>query len=192
MKTALIIVDVQRDFCPGGALAVEGGDQVVGPANRLIDLFEERGRPVFFTRDWHPGNHCSFKENGGPWPPHCIAGTAGAEFHPDLHVSGEAAIISKADRPEKDAYSGFEGTDLRERLTGLGVDTVVVAGLTTDYCVKKTALDAHRFGFKVVVAVDAVRAVNLDADDGPRAVKLMQIRGVEFAYTDELIQRSEH
>lgn len=189
MKTALLIVDLQRDFCPGGALAVEGGDKVVEPSNRLIRFFEERGWLIYFTRDWHPANHCSFKAKGGPWPPHCIAGTPGAELHADLYVPQGATIISKADDPEKEAYSGFEGSNLGELLKQESVEAVVIAGLTTDYCVKTTALDAHRFGFGVTVAIDAIRAVNVKPDDGRCAIKHMQIRGVQFAETDDLIQK---
>lgn len=189
MKTALLIVDLQKDFCPGGSLAVEGGDQVVAPANQLIRAFEERGWPVYFTRDWHPPNHCSFKVNGGPWPPHCVAGTPGAEFHQDLYVPADAPIISKADEPDKEAYSGFEGTSLERQLKALDIEAVIVAGLTTDYCVKTTALDAHRLGFRVTVAVDAIRAVNVRPDDGQCAIKHMQIRGVEFTENEELMRQ---
>lgn len=187
MKTALLIVDLQRDFCPGGALAVEGGDLVVEPSNRLIRFFEEQGWSIYYTRDWHPANHCSFKANGGPWPPHCIADTPGAEFHADLYIQPDATIVSKADDPEKEAYSGFEGSNLGKLLQEEAVDAVVIAGLTTDYCVKTTALDAHRLGFEVVVATDAVRAVNVKPDDGRCAIKHMQIRGVQFAESDEII-----
>lgn len=187
MKTALIIVDIQKDFCLGGALAVEEGDRVVEPANRLIRCFEGRGWPTFFTRDWHPGNHCSFKANGGPWPPHCIAGTTGAQFHDDLLVPAHAPVVSKAAFADKEAYSGFEGTDLERQLRAKGIESVIVAGLTTDYCVKTTALDAHRLGFNVLVAIDAVRAVNVKPDDGRCAIRHMQIRGVEFDETDKII-----
>lgn len=188
MKTALIVVDVQQDFCPGGALAVDEGDHVVEPINRLVRFFELKGWPVYFTRDWHPANHCSFKENGGLWPPHCIANTDGAGFHNDLYVPESATIISKADTSEADAYSGFEGTTLEQQLKSQGVEAVVVGGLATDYCVKSTALDAHRLGFKVTVAIDAVRAVNVKPEDGRCAIKHMQIRGVQFADDDGLIQ----
>ncbi len=189
MKTALLIVDVQRDFCPGGSLAVEDGDAVVEPANGLIHSFEERGWPVYFTRDWHPPDHCSFKAKGGPWPPHCVAGTPGAEFQPDLYVPSGAPIISKASEPDKEAYSGFEGTSLERQLKELDINAVIVAGLTTDYCVKTTALDAHRLGFRVIVVIDAIRAVNANPDDGRSAIKHMQIRGVEFEESREIIRQ---
>lgn len=187
MKTALIVVDVQKDFCPGGALPVDEGDKVVEPTNRLIRFFEEKNWPIYFTRDWHPESHCSFKANGGSWPSHCIADTSGADFHGELLVPECATIISKANTPEKDAYSGFEKTDLGWRLREEGVDAVIIAGLTTDYCVKTTALDAHRLGFNVTVAIDAVRAVNLKLGDGRCAIMHMQIRGVEFGESDEII-----
>lgn len=189
MNTALLVVDVQRDFCPGGALAVEEGDRVVEPANRLIDLFSGNGWPIFFTRDWHPENHCSFQDRGGPWPPHCIIDTPGAAFHPDLRIPANAVIISKATTLEKDAYSGFEGTDLNERLKRLGVQSVIIAGLTADYCVKTTALDAHRLGFKVCVAIDAIRAVNVHPEDGRLAIMAMQVRGIDFVESAEVIKR---
>ncbi len=188
MKTALLIVDLQRDFCPGGALAVEDGDKVVEPANRLVRFFEERGWLIYYTRDWHPANHCSFKANGGPWPPHCIAGTPGAEFHAELYVPPGTTIISKADHPEKEAYSGFDGSELGDLLKDQAVEAVVIAGLTTDYCVKTTALDAHRLGFSVTVAIDACRAVNVRPDDGRCAIKHMQIRGIEFAESEEIME----
>lgn len=191
MKTALIVVDVQRDFCPGGALAVDGGDQVVEPVNRLVRCFERHAWPIFFTRDWHPGNHCSFEAVGGPWPPHCIADTVGAEFHGDLYVLEKANIVSKAIRKDRDAYSGFEGTDLAARLKEQDIEAVVVAGLATDYCVKHTALDAHRSGFSVMVAADAVRAVNVKPDDGRRAIEDMQNQSVEFIETKRLIELLE-
>jgi nicotinamidase/pyrazinamidase len=187
MKTALIVVDVQRDFCPGGALGVEEGDLVVEPANMLIRHFAANRAPVFFTRDWHPPDHCSFKENGGIWPPHCIANTPGAEFHPQLVLPENAIIVSKATTPDQDAYSGFEGTDLAKQLAEQEVREVVVVGLATDYCVKHTVLDALRNGLETMVAIDAVRAVNAKTDDGRRAITLMQIRGARFEAAEKLV-----
>jgi len=187
MKTALLIVDLQKDFCPGGALAVEDGDKVVEPCNRLIRFFEEHGWLIYFTRDWHPTNHCSFKANGGPWPPHCVAYTPGAEFPSELYVPPGTTVISKADDPDKEAYSGFDGSVLGDLLKAQAVEAVVVAGLTTDYCVKTTALDALRLGFAVTVAIDAIKAVNVESDDGQNAIKLMQRRGAEFQESQEII-----
>lgn len=191
MKTALIIVNVQQDFCPGGAMAVQEGDHVVDPVNQLVRYFEAMGLPIYFTREWHPVNHCSFEAQGGPWPPHCVAGSAGAQFHAALQVPADAAILCLATRPEADACSGFEGTDLELRLKRQGVKAVVVAGLATDHAVKKTALDAHRLGFAVTVAIDAVRAVNAKPDDGRCAIKHMQIRGIDFADTDDIVRPTQ-
>ncbi len=187
MKTALLIVDVQRDFCSGGALGVEEGDKVVEPCNRLSAFFHDRGWPVYLTRTWLSANHGSFRKQGGPWPPHCVAGSAGAEFHPGLAVPDGAVIISKAAGPGHEAYSAFDGTELDGLLRAQGVGAVVVAGLATDYGVRNTALDAHRLGYQTLVATDAIRAVNAAPEDGRRAIVHMQIRGVEFADTADMV-----
>ena len=173
---ALIVVDVQNDFCPGGALAVPGGDLVVAPLLRSIALFREAHLPVFFTRDWHPPDHCSFREQGGPWPVHCVAGTQGARFHPELCPIPETEVISKAS-PSEEAYSGFQGTDLAARLRGQGVRRVLVGGLATDYCVKATVEDAMKEGFAAVILTDAVRAVDLKPGDGERALEGLERAG---------------
>jgi nicotinamidase/pyrazinamidase len=178
---ALIIVDVQRDFLPGGALGVPRGDAVVEPLNLCIDAFRHARLPVFYTRDWHPASHCSFKAQGGPWPPHCVAGTAGAEFAPGLNAPGEAEVISKATTSARDAYSGFEGTDLAARLRQRGARRVFVGGLATDYCVRATVLDALREGFEVVALRDAMQPVEVHAGDGARALDEMLSRGASFA-----------
>src|SRR5215470_19804299 len=167
---ALLIVDVQNDFCPGGALAVEKGDEVVPVLNQWIQLALDQGVPVFASRDWHPPEHVSFRERNGPWAPHCIQGTPGADFHPDLKLPPEAQIISKAHKPDEDSYSAFGGTDLAERLRSAGVKRVWIGGLTQDYCVRETSLDALREGFEVHVIVEGTRAVNVDAKDGRRAL----------------------
>ena len=171
MRPALVIVDVQRDFCPGGALAIRHGNQVVPRLNRAVKAFEEAGLPLFFTRDWHPPNHISFRSRGGPWPPHCVQDSPGAEFHPDLLVPEGAVIIIKGDKPSKEAYSGFQGTDLKARLKRLGVEQVFVGGLATDYCVKETALDARRAGFAVEVLKDCVMPVDARPGDGAKALE---------------------
>jgi nicotinamidase/pyrazinamidase len=186
---ALLVVDVQQDFCPGGALAVEHGDEVVPCLNRTIETFERLGLPVFFTRDWHPPNHISFKAQGGPWPPHCIQGTKGVEFHPDLKVPPHAAIISKGDNPTIEAYSGFQGTNLEARLRRAGVGEVFLGGLTTDYCVKESALDARRGGFAVSVLADCIRAVDAKPGDGARALIEMQRAGANLTTSSEAIKR---
>ncbi len=166
---ALVIVDVQNDFLPEGALGVPDGDQVVPVLNHYIERFVRAGLPVIATRDWHPPNHCSFTARGGPWPPHCIAGTPGAAFAPWLRLPEDAIVISKATDPDRDAYSGFDGTDLSERLRKLGVGRLWIGGLATDYCVLATVRDAIAAGFAVVYLNDASRAVNVTSGDGDAA-----------------------
>jgi len=189
MKTALLIVDIQRDFCPGGALTVSGGDQVVEPANQLLRRFEERRLPIYLTRDWHPPNHCSFRESGGPWPPHCVVGTPGAAFHPALYVPAAATILSKATRADQEAYSGFDASGLAERLNASSVDHVVVAGLATDYCVKASVLDALAAGFRVTVLSDGIRAVDAQPGDGAKAIQEMRHCGARFAKLDDVLKQ---
>lgn len=186
---ALLVVDVQIDFCPGGALAVKYGDQVVPRLNRTVEAFEKRGLPIFFTRDWHPSDHVSFRSRGGPWPPHCVQGSPGAEFHPGLLVPEGAAVISKGDEPSKEAYSGFQGTELKTRLKGLGVDEVFIGGLATDYCVKETALDARRAGLAVEVLKDCVRPVDVEPGDGARALEEMRKAGAKLTTSSKAIDR---
>ena len=174
---ALLIVDVQNDFCPGGTLAVPEGDAVVPVLNRWIAEAEKIVVPVFASRDWHPPNHISFKERGGPWPPHCVQGTQGAAFHPDLGLPRNAQIISKATNPDADSYSAFGGTDLADRLRRANVKNVWIGGLAEDYCVRATALDAIREGFEVHVITEATRAVNVRPGDGQRALDEIQQAG---------------
>jgi nicotinamidase/pyrazinamidase len=174
---ALILVDVQLDFLPGGSLAVPHGDEVVHALNRYIAVFRRLTFPVVATRDWHPPDHCSFMAQGGPWPPHCVAGTDGARFAPLLDLPCDAYIVSKATARDKDAYSGFEGTDLDAWLRHAGVSRVFVGGLATDYCVVNTVRDALRLGYATCLLRDAVRAVDLKPGDGARAVEQMQRLG---------------
>jgi nicotinamidase/pyrazinamidase len=185
---ALVLVDVQNDFLPGGALAVAEGDRVVPPLNRCIALFTGRGLPVYATRDWHPPDHCSFAPQGGPWPPHCVAGCPGADFAPDLRLPPGLPIvlIGKGHDPAKDSYSGFEGTDLDRLMRAEGVERLFVGGLATDYCVLNTVLDGLRLGYQVVVPTDAIRAVDVHPGDGERAVAEMAGRGAVLATTAEL------
>lgn len=166
---ALLIVDVQNDFLPGGTLAVEQGDAVIPALNRYIDAFVTRGLPVVATRDWHPAAHSSFREQGGPWPPHCRANTEGAAFARELGLPPDATVISKATTPDQDAYSGFQGTDLDPRLRAAGVRRLYVGGLATDYCVLNTVRDARRLGYEVMLLADAIRPVDVQAGDGQRA-----------------------
>ena len=174
---ALVVVDVQRDFVPGGSLAVPAGDAVVPVVNRWAQRFAERRLPVFASRDWHPADHCSFAAQGGPWPPHCIAGTPGAAFAAGLQLPAGTHIVSKATRADRDAYSAFDGTDLHARLQALGVRRVVVVGLATDYCVQATVVDALALGYGVVVLRDGVAAVDVHPGDGDRALAAMLERG---------------
>jgi nicotinamidase/pyrazinamidase len=187
---ALIIVDVQNDFLPGGALAVPEGDDVIPPLNRAIEAFRKRGLPIFATRDWHPADHCSFRVRGGPWPPHCIANSRGAAFPPGLALPSDAHLISKATSADADAYSGFEHTDLAAQLHSLGCQRVFIGGLATDYCVRATALDALRAGLDTVVLADAVRAVELHPGDGAQALSEVRAQGAEIAIATELFQRA--
>lgn len=170
---ALIIVDVQDDFLPGGSLAVPNGDEVVSPLNTLIDTFESRGLPIFATRDWHPENHCSFEARGGPWPPHCIADSPGARFAADLRLPASATVVSKATTADKDAYSGFGDTELDVLLREADVQRVFIGGLATDYCVLNTVRDALSLGYEVMLVSDAVRPVEVEPGDGERALDEM-------------------
>jgi len=176
---ALILVDVQTDFLPDGNLGVPHGDEVVPVLNRYAEIFQANKLPVFATRDWHPPNHCSFADQGGPWPPHCIANTPGAAFAPNLRLPPQSVVVSKAERVEQDAYSGFEGTDLDTRLKRAGVRRVFVGGLATDYCVLNTVRDARKLGYEVFLLTDGSRAVNVQPDDGRKAEEEMRGLGAE-------------
>jgi nicotinamidase/pyrazinamidase len=169
-------VDVQNDFCPGGALAVERGDEVIAPLNRLIDEFLERGDTVVKSRDWHPPVTKHFADYGGTWPVHCVQNTRGAEFHPGLSDDSRVQVVSKG-LGDEDSYSAFDGTGLAEQLRGRGVREVWVGGLATDYCVKNTVLDALGEGFRVVAVSDAMRPVEVRPGDGERAVAEMRAAG---------------
>jgi nicotinamidase/pyrazinamidase len=167
MARALIIVDFQNDFTPGGALAVAGGDQI---AERVNELAASGFDVVVATRDWHPPDHGSFAEQGGPWPVHCVAGTSGAQLHPALEQGRIDRVVDKGQDPGTEGYSGFEGTDLERLLRERDVDEVVICGLATDYCVKNTALDALRLGLRVSVDERAVRGVDAQSGDSQRAL----------------------
>lgn len=185
-KDALIVVDYQKDFCPGGALPVEGGDEIAPVLNAYIDIFRGKGGPIFATRDWHPPDHISFKEQGGQWPPHCVRDTEGAEFHPDLDLHEDMEIISKATQSEKEAYSGFDGTDLKQKMEEKEVKRVFVGGLATDYCVKNTVLDSLEAGFDTYLLKDATRGVNVEPGDSEKAVKSMREAGATVTSMDRL------
>ena len=178
-KQALLVIDVQNDFCPGGTLAVPHGDEVIEPLNKLIDEFLERGAPVYKSRDWHLPVTKHFAAYGGTWPVHCVQNTKGAEFHPALRDDPRITVISKG-LGDKDSYSAFDETDLAARLHKQNVEEVVIGGLATDYCVKNTVLDALNHGFKVKAVENAIRAVDLQPGDGDRALDEMRDAGAEI------------
>lgn len=185
-KKALIVVDVQNDFCPEGALAVPEGDQVIDPINKLVDEFVANGDLVIYTKDYHPPTHSSFKINHpeGIWPPHCVQNTSGVEFHPDLKVKGQT--FYKAFTSEQDSYSGFggriepdmEAQSLETYLKEQDVEEVTVVGLALDYCVKSTAIDAYKLGFQSTVLLEGTRAVNVNPEDADKAIEELKKTGV--------------
>jgi nicotinamidase/pyrazinamidase len=190
-RDALVIVDVQNDFCPGGALAVPDGDRVVPVLNRYAERFTRQSAPIFASRDWHPARTRHFKAQGGAWPPHCVQGTAGAEFHPGLRLPASAEIVSKGMDPDEDAYSCFQaetgdGMPFAAVLGEHGVGRLFVGGLATDYCVKATVLDALKEGFEVVLLEDAVAAVEVVPGDGERALAAMREAGARRARLEDV------
>lgn len=193
---ALLIVDFQNDFCPGGALAVADGDKIAEPVNALLDSFDL----VVATRDWHPLNHGSFKgvevdpekwRGADPpsiWPVHCVQGTAGAELYPGLEQAKVDVVIDKGQDPNSQGYSGFQDTRLAELLRERGVDRLFVTGLATDYCVKNTVLDARQLGFDVTVVEDAVRGVEVEPGDSDRALEEMKGAGAELSSSQDVLK----
>jgi nicotinamidase/pyrazinamidase len=187
---ALLLVDVQNDFCPGGALAVPDGDRVIPVLNRAIERFASEGRPVYASRDWHPADTTHFREFGGPWPPHCVAASSGAQFHPQLRLPADAIVISKGQDRNDDGYSAFEGTTDRGRtlvedLRARGISELYVGGLATDYCVRATVLDARKAGFPVTVLTDGIAGIA--REDAARALDDMRAAGASMASIDERI-----
>ena len=183
--TAVLVIDVQRDFCAGGALAVPAGDAVVPVLNDVIRGAADRRMPVYASRDWHPATTGHFVTGGGVWPVHCVAGSDGARFHPDLRLPADAAVVSKGVEADEDGFSAFDGcledgTTLEESLRAAGVARLLVGGLATDYCVRATVLDALKKGWPVTLLTDAVAAVDLKPDDGTRAIEEMQAAGAEL------------
>lgn len=184
---ALVVVDVQLDFCPGGNLGVPEGNSIIPVINRITDLFETLDLPVFFSRDLHPEGHMSFAPQGGTWPPHCVKGTKGAELHPDLHIPAKGRMVNKAMEVDKDAYSAFDGTGLADILRETLSTTIVVCGLATDYCVKATAMDGIAEGFKVIVITDAIKGVNVAEKDSEKALEEMKKAGIILRSSREFI-----
>jgi nicotinamidase/pyrazinamidase len=185
-RSALLVVDVQNDFCPGGALAVPNGDRVVPALNRHIADAIARGWPIYASRDWHPAVTRHFQMYGGEWPPHCVQNSEGARFRSDLELPQSSIVVTKGEDPEKPGYSAFDGqtsegksflTDLQER----GIDHLYVGGLATDYCVKHSVLDALRAGLKVTVLADAIAGVDVKPGDADRAIAEMRTAGAEIA-----------
>ena len=189
-KEALVVVDVQNDFCPGGALGVHGGDEIVPVLNQYIERFAAANLPIFVTRDWHPTRTVHFKDFGGVWPIHCVQNTKGAEFHPDLRLDPGMILVSKGTEPDEDSYSAFHARDdagvpLAQRLRNFGVKRLFVGGIATDYCVKYTVLDGLQEGFALVVLDDAIRGVNLQPDDSEKALAEMCHAGASRLFTVE-------
>jgi len=187
-SAALLLVDIQNDFMPGGALAVTNGDEILSPLNKLMAAFAGQALPIVATRDWHPADHCSFTAQGGIWPSHCVAGTSGAGFHPGIMLPKNAHIVSKAEQQFRDAYSGFDNTQLDSWLAERGIQGLLVGGLATDYCVLHTVLDGLQAGFRVTVLTDAIRAVNLKTGDGAQAIARMASAGAQPATSARVLR----
>jgi nicotinamidase/pyrazinamidase len=186
MRQALIVVDVQNDFCSGGTLAVTDADSVVPVLNQWLMRFQTEHQPIALTQDFHPANHCSFVDQGGPWPPHCVQGTTGCAFHPALAIPTGAVVFQKGTNPHQDAYSGFEGKTrsgqgLTSWLRQQQVEELVVGGLATDYCVRATVLDALHLGFSVRVCVAGIRGVEVLRGDSKRALAAMVSCGAQLS-----------
>jgi len=182
---ALLITDIQVDFLPGGALPVTEGDKIVPVINKYVSKFKAADAHIIASRDWHPPNHISFKDKGGPWPPHCIRDTQGSEFSSALKLPNPTLIISKATEQNREAYSAFDGTNLANELNKLDIKRLFVSGLATDYCVVNTALDALKLGFKVVILMDATLGIDVQQGDVDRAVKTMFDHGALTAKMED-------
>lgn len=191
MRCALLIIDVQNDFCPGGSLAVPEGDQVVPVLNAYSALFAAQGLPVFASRDWHPAVTSHFAAFGGAWPQHCIQDTEGAAFHPELRLPPGTIVLSKGLDPQRDDYSAFgavteEGIGFADRLARIGVTTLFAGGLATDYCVKETVLEGLDLGFTMVLLKDAIRGVDSTPGDSERAIAAMTAAGARLTTLEKV------
>ena len=183
VSDALLLVDVQNDFCPGGALAVADGDAVVPALNAWIAVARQGGARVFASRDWHPPDHLSFAARGGLWPPHCVQDTPGAAFHQDLELPDDTVVVTKADQSEREAYSAFDSGELADALLAAGIERLWVGGLATDYCVKASVLDAAELPeLEVHVIADAIRAVDAAPGDGEAALAAMREAGATLEH----------
>ncbi|MFH2138415.1 MAG: bifunctional nicotinamidase/pyrazinamidase [Candidatus Omnitrophota bacterium] len=190
---ALLLVDVQNDFCPGGALGIPGGDKIIPILNDYIGAFKDKGLLIIASRDWHSAQTQHFKQFGGIWPVHCVQETFGAQFHPDLRLPDTVIVLSKGMDPAKDSYSAFQSLDpennsLLDRLKKHGVKKLFIGGLATDYCVKFTVLDALNSGFQVAVLMDAIKGVNINSDDSEKAIKDIFDAGADLITFDTLRQ----
>ena len=190
-KSAIIVADVQNDFCPGGALPVPDGDKVVDVLNRYMQIFSSKGIPIFITRDWHPEKTNHFKEYGGLWPAHCVKGTHGAQFHKKLKMFSGTTILTKGDRADRDDYSAFyaytpDVTPFSDVLMRLGIKHLYIGGLATDYCVRETVLDALKRGFSVTVLLDAVKGVDINPGDSEKALQEMKEMGADTTTIDKV------
>jgi nicotinamidase/pyrazinamidase len=183
-KAALLVVDIQKDFCAGGTLAAPSGDAIIPAVNRHIAEARARDMAVYATRDWHPARTSHFKEYGGTWPSHCVQGTEGAQFHPGLELPPDAIVINKGDDPERHGYSAFEGhtvggkallDDLRDRR----ITRVYLSGIATDYCVRESALDARKAGLEVRVLADAIAGIDVRPGDARRALDEVSAAGAQ-------------
>lgn len=170
---ALVIADIQNDFLPGGALGISGGDEIIPVLLTYIRRFHLKGLPIFLTRDWHPSDHCSFRDRGGIWPVHCVAGSPGSLPPPVFETPSSAVIVYKAIDAGREAYSAFEGTSLHRHLQAIGVQRLFIGGLATDYCVLNTVKDARTLGYDVCLLMDGIKAVNVRPDDGRDAEQEM-------------------
>jgi nicotinamidase/pyrazinamidase len=193
LKKALLVVDVQNDFCPGGALGIHGGHKIIPILNRYIKFFEKENLPVIVTRDWHPKVTKHFKQFGGVWPEHCVESSPGSQFHPDLDLPKDARVMSKGMDPEKDSYSAFHAVDssgvaLANLLKSFGVTEIYIGGLATDYCVKYSALDALKDGLEVYILTDAIAGVNLQPEDSRAALQEMASHGAKETISEEFIR----
>jgi nicotinamidase/pyrazinamidase len=182
---ALLITDIQNDFLPGGALPVEGGDEIIPVLNEYARRFEDSKAHVFTSRDWHPANHISFKAQGGPWPPHCVQNTKGAEFSAELKLPQPIVVISKATNPEHESYSVFDGTSFDHELKMCEIKRLFIGGLATDYCVVNTVLDARKLGYETVVLMDATLGINVQPGDVDKAIQTMLKAGAKQMTMDD-------
>lgn len=191
IKKALLVVDLQNDFCSKGALAVPGGEKTVPDINKYIKIFSRNNLPIFATRDWHPKKTAHFKKYGGTWPVHCLQGTKGAQFYPKLRLPKETVLLYKGMGPKRNSYSAFQaedesGINFLSLLEILGIEEIYIAGLATDYCVKFSCIDAIKSGLKVKILTDAIRGVNLKPDDSKEAIKKMVLAGAKRITLDNI------